>query len=42
MPAPSSPAQIASPGVYITMNGTVFPAEQVVKDRERGAFVPRS
>ena len=35
-------AQIAPPGVYITMNGTVFPADQVVKDRERGAFVPRS
>jgi L-asparaginase len=35
-------AQIAPPGVYITMNGTVFPADRVVKDRERGAFVPRS
>src|SRR5512139_132542 len=35
-------AQLAPPGVYITMNGTVFPADQVVKDRERGAFVPRS
>ena len=33
-------AQVASPGVYIAMNGTVFPADQVVKDRERGAFVP--
>lgn len=35
-------AQLAPPGVYITMNGTVFPADQVVKDRERGAFVSRS
>jgi len=35
-------AQIAPAGVYITMNGTVFPADRVVKDRERGAFVPRS
>jgi L-asparaginase len=35
-------AQIAPPGVYITMNGTVFPADRVVKDRERGAFVSRS
>lgn len=34
-------AQIAPPGVYITMNGTVFPADRVVKDRARGAFVPR-
>jgi L-asparaginase len=35
-------AQIAPPGVYITMNGTVFPAGEVVKDRARGAFVLRS
>ena len=35
-------AQVAPPGVYITMNGTVFAADKVVKDRERGAFVPRS
>lgn len=34
-------AQVAPPGVYITMNGTVFPADGVVKDRARGAFVPR-
>ncbi|MES2452684.1 MAG: asparaginase domain-containing protein [Pseudomonadota bacterium] len=34
-------AQAAAPGVYITMNGTVFRADQVVKDRARGAFVPR-
>jgi L-asparaginase len=32
-------AQVAPPGVYITMNGTVFPAAAVVKDRARGAFV---
>lgn len=32
--------QAAAPGVYITMNGTVFPALKVVKDREAGAFVP--
>lgn len=32
-------AQVAPPGVYITMNGTVFPAAQVVKDRARGAFI---
>ena len=31
--------QVAPPGVYITMNGTVFPADDVIKDRERGAFV---
>jgi L-asparaginase len=28
-------AQIAAPGVYITMNGTVFRADQVEKDRAR-------
>ena len=33
--------QVAPPGVYITMNGTVFPALEVVKDRAKGAFVPR-
>lgn len=32
-------AQSAPPGVYITMNGTVFDAFKVIKDRERGAFV---
>lgn len=31
-------AQVAPPGVYITMNGTVFTAGQVKKDRERGRF----
>jgi L-asparaginase len=35
-------AQLVPPGVYITMNGTVFPANQVMKDRDKGAFVPRS
>ncbi len=32
-------AQVAPPGVYITMNGTVFRADDVIKDRARGAFV---
>jgi L-asparaginase len=32
-------AQVAPPGVYITMNGTVFEAGEVVKDREAGAFI---
>jgi L-asparaginase len=32
-------AQVAPPGVYITMNGTVFRADEVIKDRARGAFV---
>jgi L-asparaginase len=31
--------QVAKPGVYITMNGTVFEAGKVVKDREAGRFV---
>jgi L-asparaginase len=35
-------AQCAAPGVYITMNGTVFRADQVAKDRERGCFVHRA
>ena len=34
-------AQVAPPGVYITMNGSVFPALGVVKDRAKGAFVPK-
>lgn len=34
-------AQVAPPGVYITMNGTVFRAAEVVKDREQGAFVAK-
>ena len=33
--------QAAASGVYITMNGTVFAADAVIKDRERGAFVHR-
>ena len=32
-------AQLAAPGVYITMSGSVFPAAHVVKDRAKGAFV---
>ncbi|WP_022681293.1 asparaginase domain-containing protein [Sphingobium bisphenolivorans] len=31
--------QLAQPGVYITMSGSVFRADQVVKDRALGAFV---
>jgi L-asparaginase len=34
-------AQIAGPGVYISMSGSVFRANQVVKDRAKGAFVAR-
>lgn len=29
-------AQLAAPGVYVTMNGTVFRGDEVVKDREVG------
>jgi L-asparaginase len=32
-------AQIATPGVYITMNGTVFDGLKVIKDRKAGMFV---
>lgn len=32
-------AQTAAPGVYITMSGSVFRADSVVKDRAKGAFV---
>jgi L-asparaginase len=32
-------AQTSSPGVYITINGSVFRAEDVEKDRDRGCFV---
>ena len=35
-------AQIAPPGVYIAMNGTIFHGDQVVKDRARQLFVSRS
>ena len=31
--------QVARPGVYITMNGTVFAADRVRKDRTANAFV---
>ena len=34
-------AQVAPPGVYITMNGWVFAADAVMKDRAIGAFVAR-
>ncbi len=33
-------AQIAPPGVYITMNGSVFDGNKVAKDRDMGQFVP--
>ena len=32
-------AQVAQPGVWIAMNGTVFPADRVRKDRENNRFV---
>ena len=31
--------QVAEPGVYIAMSGSVFPADRVVKDRAKGLFV---
>lgn len=34
--------QAAGPGVYITMNGSVFDGLAVRKDRERGAFVAKA
>jgi L-asparaginase len=34
-------AQTATAGVYITINGAVFHADEVEKDRERGLFVPK-
>jgi L-asparaginase len=34
-------AQTASSGVYITINGSVFCADEVIKDRERGCFVAK-
>ena len=34
-------AQVAPPGVYITMNGSVFRGDKVVKDRALGRFVAR-
>ena len=33
-------AQVAPPGVYITINGQVFRANEVRKDRAAGRFVP--
>ena len=35
-----SAAQVLSPGVYIAMNGQVFRAAEVKKDRQQGRFVP--
>nr|WP_070961241.1 asparaginase domain-containing protein [Hyphomonas sp. Mor2] len=35
-------AQLQAPGVYIAMNGQVFPAGQVRKDRAAGQFVATS
>lgn len=35
-------AQTAPPGVFIVMNGEVFPAGSVVKDRQAGRFVRTS
>ena len=32
-------AQVAAPGVWIAMSGTVFAADKVRKDRAAGAFV---
>jgi dipeptidyl aminopeptidase/acylaminoacyl peptidase len=32
-------AQIHTAGIYITMNGSVFRGDEVVKDRERGSFI---
>jgi L-asparaginase len=34
--------QVLSPGVYIAMNGQVFPAAQVRKNREQSRFEPKS
>ena len=31
-------AQVAPPGVWIAMNGTIFPGDRVRKDREKGGF----
>ena len=31
--------QLAEPGVYVAMSGSVFPADRVVKDRMKGMFV---
>jgi len=34
-------AQVAQPGIYIAMSGTIFPAGAVVKDRARGVFISK-
>jgi L-asparaginase len=34
-------AQVAGAGVYIAMNGSIFHASKVMKDRERGRFVQK-
>jgi L-asparaginase len=34
--------QTAAPGVYITMNGTVFRGDEVTKDRAQGSFVRKT
>ena len=33
-------AQVLAPGVYVAMNGRVFPWDNVRKNRERGVFEP--
>ena len=33
-------AQVAPAGVWIAMNGTIFPGDRVRKDRKLGGFVP--
>jgi L-asparaginase len=33
--------QMAPAGIYITINGSVFRGDAVLKDRERGCFVPK-
>lgn len=35
-------AQIASPGVYVAMNGSVFRGNEVAKDHDRGCFVRKN
>jgi L-asparaginase len=35
-------AQMAPPGVYVAINGSVSLAERIEKDPERGCFVPKS
>lgn len=32
-------AQTAAPGIYITINGSVFRGDEIVKDRDLGCFV---